>query len=382
MCIFAYPIKRVSNTTIMVAPLGNGKQFTLYQNTAKTEGENVMFLPFPTGECYPIDTTSFSTLLEECERFFEKHHEGGGFGGLRSMAFGTATKEAPLPVQRVGGYRVSIAPTLADIARLSGEVFKVPANIQELLAKNYGQGFGFLVCLFSHTVQAHPIAYVTNRMPGTGHLFIPTMHAHGEPEQARTVTTDGRAIHMGIHCDGCQAVNIVGPRWQCSDCADFDYCDECYQANRKTHGASHVFLHHVEPAQVKAAQHPPRFNLGNYPDGESGRRRGGGDGFITWGFETFPGGGGGGGRASGSPDDWDHTLFIANGQLNVPRFKYDESETQNIQLVGTGFTDRMKRMLGPQLGAILPELQYMTKVSIVGEGYGNFDYSAVEYQMN
>jgi len=376
MCIFVHPVKQVSNTSILVVPLGNGKQLVVYQNTAKTVGENVMFLPFPQGDCYPVNTATFPALMEECERFFEKHHEGG-FGGVRAMSFGAASKEAPLPVQRVGGYRVSVAPTLADLSRLSSEVFKVPVNIQQILEKNYGQGFGFLVCLFSTTVQAHPIAYVTNRLPGTGHLFIPTLHAHGEPDSGTVgaTTPDGQAIHRA-YCDGCQVSPIVGARWQCTVCADFDYCDTCYATKRKQHGGGHhPFLHMVDADPIKPQ--PPAFSTR-----ASSPHHGGG--FVTWGFEpTFPLGERGGGvrrRASGAPDDWDHHIYIANGALNVPRFKYDDSETQNIEFLGTGFSDRLKRMLDPQLAAIMPELKYLTKVSIVGQGYGNFDYQAVEYQ--
>jgi uncharacterized CHY-type Zn-finger protein len=29
-------------------------------------------------------------------------------------------------------------------------------------------------------------------------------------------------------CDGCQMCPIVGARWKCSVCADFDFCDACH----------------------------------------------------------------------------------------------------------------------------------------------------------
>lgn len=31
-------------------------------------------------------------------------------------------------------------------------------------------------------------------------------------------------IHIGIRCDGCNVCPIVGIRYTCSECYDFDYC--------------------------------------------------------------------------------------------------------------------------------------------------------------
>ena len=36
---------------------------------------------------------------------------------------------------------------------------------------------------------------------------------------------DGR--HEGFFCDGCDAYPIVGVRWSCDICGDFDLCDSC-----------------------------------------------------------------------------------------------------------------------------------------------------------
>ena len=37
-----------------------------------------------------------------------------------------------------------------------------------------------------------------------------------------------REVHANIICDGCQMQPIVGARWKCSTCADFDFCSLCH----------------------------------------------------------------------------------------------------------------------------------------------------------
>ena len=52
-------------------------------------------------------------------------------------------------------------------------------------------------------------------------------------------TTDGndkKETHFGFICDGCQMNPIIGKRYKCKDCKDFDFCENCYEKNQKTHG--------------------------------------------------------------------------------------------------------------------------------------------------
>lgn len=43
--------------------------------------------------------------------------------------------------------------------------------------------------------------------------------------------------HHGVWCDGCNASPIVGKRFKCVDCADYDYCQNCII--NKTHFLEH-----------------------------------------------------------------------------------------------------------------------------------------------
>lgn len=356
MCIFIAKVLRVARTRILVAPLPGGEQLTVYENTAQTKGKNAMVLPVPQGPVRLVDTSGFPTLFAECEKLFEEERGAGGFGNF-GFGFGAADKEAPLPVQRIGGYDVSVVPTLSEFSRLAAGVFTIPDNIKQILNTNYGSGFSFVVCVFTGTVQAHPIAYVSQRMAHTGQLFIPTRHAHGDDQ-----TADGSniAVHTGINCDYCEAKPIVGTRWKCATCGDFDLCDACYQAKRKQHLQGHSFIHLPEPIKqpIVFFRQPTTIPGGNFafsqPMIDATVRRDVGDG------------------------DWDHTIFLVNAQVLAPQFYYDSIETKNIQYVSSGLSDRLARMLG---STVPLDMRYMSRMTVVGEGYGNRDYYCAEYKL-
>lgn len=43
--------------------------------------------------------------------------------------------------------------------------------------------------------------------------------------------SDSRIRHEGIVCDICQKAPIVGIRYKCQQCDDFDLCSFCFQQN-------------------------------------------------------------------------------------------------------------------------------------------------------
>lgn len=48
-------------------------------------------------------------------------------------------------------------------------------------------------------------------------------------------TSEGPAVHLGVGCDGCRMVPIVGPRYKCAVREDYDLCAGC-EARRCAHG--------------------------------------------------------------------------------------------------------------------------------------------------
>lgn len=54
-----------------------------------------------------------------------------------------------------------------------------------------------------------------------------------------------KPIHTNVTCDGCGLYPIVGIRYKCSECYDFDYCEKCEEADNHNH--NHVFLKIKKP---------------------------------------------------------------------------------------------------------------------------------------
>jgi len=52
---------------------------------------------------------------------------------------------------------------------------------------------------------------------------------------------DRSVIHQGVFCNACQHP-IIGPRYVCTICDDYDLCDECEATNVAHHPANHLFL--------------------------------------------------------------------------------------------------------------------------------------------
>ena len=57
-----------------------------------------------------------------------------------------------------------------------------------------------------------------------------------EQEEQKEQKEKKESIHFNILCDGCKMNPIRGNRYKCIDCPDFDFCENCYQKNKDTHG--------------------------------------------------------------------------------------------------------------------------------------------------
>lgn len=341
MCIFVGRVLRVAKTRILIAPTTNGGQLTVYENTVESTSKNAMILPVPTGK--PIvfaDMSKFNdNIWEHCELYFPQKTAmtfGGGFG----MA--SFQSKEPLPVERVGGYSCSVVPDLEAFARISRETFTLPHNIEDILRKNYGTGFSFIVCIFDHNVAAHPIAYLSDRLPN-GQCFIPTRHAHGGEEEHRPAFV----IHNDIACDECGTKPIQGARWNCISCPNYDLCDACYVKRHGrvsgTHDFDHLFVHVTRSVPG--------------PDVVGSIRRGK--------------------RERAAEDLFDHTIYLLNGVLIAGPSSYSSLESANISKPNVPFTwNRASGFaaLNTLLHGALCTPEFITKVTINGD-YPNGDYT-------
>jgi len=61
--------------------------------------------------------------------------------------------------------------------------------------------------------------------------------------------TSGDAVHGNVTCDACNVHPIVGPRYNCTVCRDFDLCAKC-EATPGSHPAEHPMLKIRQPANI------------------------------------------------------------------------------------------------------------------------------------
>ncbi|XP_045911954.1 E3 ubiquitin-protein ligase MIB2 isoform X2 [Micropterus dolomieu] len=69
--------------------------------------------------------------------------------------------------------------------------------------------------------------------------------------------------HSNIICDSCKKHGIMGMRWKCKVCFDYDLCTQCYMNNK--HDLSHAFERyetaHSQPVSLAPRQNLPRIIL-------------------------------------------------------------------------------------------------------------------------
>jgi hypothetical protein len=49
-------------------------------------------------------------------------------------------------------------------------------------------------------------------------------------------------VHRGIRCSLCEMTPIIGTRYRCVNCANFDLCESCEVVSLDTHDRTHLFL--------------------------------------------------------------------------------------------------------------------------------------------
>jgi len=85
-----------------------------------------------------------------------------------------------------------------------------------------------------------------------------------EKSEVEDGESEAEAVHHGYVCDGCGEDPIVGIRYKCAICDDFDFCEDCEE--NKVHG--HVFLKIRSPTAitVKVLNYVPEVKCPDCPE--------------------------------------------------------------------------------------------------------------------
>ena len=181
MCCFTATVDHVFGTSIFVGPVVGRRQFVVYENRVHVRelfDENgpyaAMILPFPTrgGRVQLLDLSQepYKSIFFDLRQAFPVHE-------IEKSATSSTSSGGFLSVQTIGGYKMSVAHSLADLDRADGSVFRMPPNLAETLRIHYGNGFGFIIAAFWDSGEKHPLGYIHDRVGNE--LFVPTRHYHG-----------------------------------------------------------------------------------------------------------------------------------------------------------------------------------------------------------
>ena len=77
--------------------------------------------------------------------------------------------------------------------------------------------------------------------------------------------TSGRVVvHTGVRCDCCHIINLVGKRYKCIVCPDYDLCDTCIASKDSMHTSSHQFVVLCKPVDSNSITIPVLKNRSNW----------------------------------------------------------------------------------------------------------------------
>lgn len=65
--------------------------------------------------------------------------------------------------------------------------------------------------------------------------------------------------HVGVACDGCGLKDIIGYRFKCAVCKDFDFCEICEERLTHAHPFIKITSPELAPASISVALHEHQF---------------------------------------------------------------------------------------------------------------------------
>jgi hypothetical protein len=231
MCIIVGNIESVSQTKIAVVVKPDNRQLVVYSNRVMLAGNRewgddapeaakpvAMVLPFPNWSGRDVEVVP--TKPTDCDVFDALDKACSPLPASMDM-FGLEVddEESFLEVRRSGSYRYSVAATPADLRRADPTVFAgaLPADLSLLIEQYAAAQFGFIVCVIDASAVYTPFAYLCDRLPGSGAVFVPTKHYHSHDAagSADTADWDHSVYVLGTRALICASIGRIGEGARC-----------------------------------------------------------------------------------------------------------------------------------------------------------------------
>jgi len=81
--------------------------------------------------------------------------------------------------------------------------------------------------------------------------YLEEIHRKSKELKKGLEKTTSEISHKGYICDGCNIGPILGNRYKCAVCEDFDFCEKCEELNKDSHPHPFIKIRYPERAPVK-----------------------------------------------------------------------------------------------------------------------------------
>jgi hypothetical protein len=80
-------------------------------------------------------------------------------------------------------------------------------------------------------------------------------------QQVTNAPIFGKTKHEGVWCDNCKTTPLIGARYKCMNCVDYDLCENCESKSEHIHNSDHVFCKLKKPITKQLTNSILHYNM-------------------------------------------------------------------------------------------------------------------------
>lgn len=150
---------------------------------------------------------------------------------------------------------VSVAEIQVDAQPVTKSEPAVPSvTVEDVTEEDRDENALVEAIMASFTSPAEPVATVVekpNVVPSVFTTVSSSVEVEKKEESKVDSSSSSQAVHAGIVCDGCNVSPVLGDRFKCTICVDFDLCSKCENSGKSfgRHSAQHNMIKVAAPGQ-------------------------------------------------------------------------------------------------------------------------------------